>query len=157
MKKPEVHAPATPYDILTGEWRYRSFLNVLPPAGNLADLLFGEGLLEMKPDANGLISAGRLSFGQDFPMRFTGQVHAPFPGCSNVPQLSLEATAFGVAGTKTEGWVYAYRGWLLPTWPFGTNEMPVLAGTVVRVVAHGPQSPAGVVASFVAVKFPPTH
>ncbi len=153
MKKSEISDLANPYAVLAGQWRYRSFLNVLPPAEKLADLLFGEGLLEMTPAANGLISAGQLSFGDGFPMRFTGQALAPFSGCSNVPQLSLEATAFGVAGTKTEGWVYAYRGWLLPAWPFGTDEMPVLAGTVVRVVAHGPQSPAGVVASFVAVKF----
>ncbi|MBF9221442.1 hypothetical protein [Hymenobacter ruricola] len=153
MNKPAISDAATPYAVLAGQWRYRSFLNVRPPAEKLADLLFGEGLLDMRPDANGLITAGQLSFGDGFPMRFTGQALAPFPGCANVPPLSLDATAFGVAGTQTECWVYAYRGWLLPTWPFGTNAMPVLAGTVVRVVAHGPQSPAGVVASFVAVKF----
>lgn len=140
---------------LAGHWRYRSFLNVLPPVTTLDDILFGEGDLQLNPDSNGLITAGSLSFGDGYPMVFTGQLRQPFPGCSNVPAISLEATAFGVAGTQTEGWVYAYQGWLMPTWPYATNSQPTITGTVVRVVAHGPQSPAGVVASFVALKFPP--
>ena len=146
-----------PYAALAGHWRYRSFLNVLPPLKTLADVLFGEGDLRIEPDANGLITAGQLSFGDDFPMVFTGQAKCPFPGSSNVPEISLDATAFGVPGTKTEGWVYAYRGWLMPIWPYDTNPELTMTGTVVRVVAHGPQSPAGVVASFVAVKFPAVH
>lgn len=145
-----------PYAALAGQWRYRSFLNVLPPVQKLDDILFGEGDLQIEPDSNGLISAGHLSFGEGYPMVFTGQAKCPFPGSSNVPEISLEATAFGVPGTQTEGWVYAYRGWLMPAWPYATNPQLTMTGTVVRVVAHGPQSPAGVVASFVAVKFPPT-
>jgi hypothetical protein len=40
----------------------------------------------------------------------------------------------------------------VPSWPNGVEQRPALVGTVIRVVAHGPTSPAGFVASFVAVK-----
>jgi hypothetical protein len=36
-------------------------------------------------------------------------------------------------------------------WPNGVDQVPSLLGTVIRVNAHGPSSPAGYTASFIAV------
>ena len=36
-------------------------------------------------------------------------------------------------------------------WPDGVDQVPSFVGTVVRVKAHGPNSPAGYTASFIAV------
>jgi hypothetical protein len=58
----------------------------------------------------------------------------------------------GIDGTPTAGWRYDYHGTLGFAWPDGIDQVPSLLGTVVRVVAHGAQSPAGVTASFIAVR-----
>jgi hypothetical protein len=57
-----------------------------------------------------------------------------------------------------EEWVYDYVGWLVPVWPNSTAtlQQPAIVGSVVRTVPHsgsgGGVSPAGVVASFYAVR-----
>ena len=62
----------------------------------------------------------------------------------------------GVVGG--EQWIYDYIGWLVPVWPNSTDqlEVPAIVGSVVRTIPHsgdgGGTHPAGVVASFYAVK-----
>lgn len=55
-----------------------------------------------------------------------------------------------------EMWTYDYIGYLVPAWPNGDHQRPAIVGSVIRTVAHsdgaGGISPAGYVASFVAVK-----
>jgi hypothetical protein len=58
-----------------------------------------------------------------------------------------------------EEWIYDYLGWLVPAWPNSTDRLqrPAIVGSVVRTVPHsgsapGSVSPAGVVASFYAVR-----
>jgi len=57
----------------------------------------------------------------------------------------------GCAGTQTDGWQYDYRASTTPKWPNGVSQMPTLVGTVIRAKPHN-GAPAGVVASFIAIK-----
>jgi hypothetical protein len=65
----------------------------------------------------------------------------------------VEIVGAGRNGTGTAGWEYDYRGQLAYQWPNGVNQVPALVGTVIRAKPHG-ASPAGYVASFIAVKQP---
>ena len=55
-------------------------------------------------------------------------------------------------------WIYDYIGWLVPAWPNsdGRLQRDAIVGSVVRTIPHsngqGGTSPAGVVASFYAVR-----
>jgi len=56
-----------------------------------------------------------------------------------------------------EEWIYDYIGWLVPVWPNSNAQLEraAIVGSVVRTVPHssnGGTAPAGVVASFYAVK-----
>jgi hypothetical protein len=57
-----------------------------------------------------------------------------------------------------ELWVYDYLGWLVPVWPNSDPSLQraAIVGSVVRTVPHGSgdggTAPAGVVASFYAVR-----
>jgi|tagenome__1003787_1003787.scaffolds.fasta_scaffold20679559_2 hypothetical protein len=143
---------SNPFSALEGEWIYRSFRNLTKPVQELKEILFGQGDLTLTVPADGLIRDGKLSFGPDYPMLVQGQAYVTPGNTGTVPPVVVALQAFGVEGTKTAGWVYAYQGYLVPTWPNGIDQRTALAGTVIRVVPHGPTSPAGVVASFVAVK-----
>ena len=66
----------------------------------------------------------------------------------------------GRPGTGTDGWEYRYHGhltpygYLMPHWPDRVGT-PVIVGSVFRAKTHNgnpPRSPAGYVASFIAVK-----
>lgn len=63
----------------------------------------------------------------------------------------------GVGSSDGVPWVYDYIGWLVPAWPNSTNaqDANVITGSVVRTIAHGTDNPAGVTATFYAVKLPP--
>jgi len=54
-------------------------------------------------------------------------------------------------------WIYDYHAYLVPHWPNGVGQIAALVGSVIRTIPHsasqpGTVSPAGVVASFYAVK-----
>ncbi len=66
-------------------------------------------------------------------------------------QISVELFGMGRAGTKTDNWEYDYKAFMAPKWPNGVNQVPSLVGTVVRAKPHD-GAPAGVVASFIALK-----
>ena len=61
-----------------------------------------------------------------------------------------------------EEWIYDYEGYLVPAWPNGVQQVPAMVGSIVRTVPHSgsapkgggppPINPAGVVASWYAVK-----
>ncbi|AXS40972.1 hypothetical protein [Breoghania sp. L-A4] len=130
-----------------GRWSYRSFLNNADLKAEPNDLLFGSGTIHLKEEAQdrmgGTIGGpgwsldlhGSLAYGSPMEARFQGQ------GI--------------VSGAE---WIYAYVGWLVPVWPNSTNALQTAAmvGSVTRVIAHpsgnGGASPAGVVASFYAVR-----
>jgi hypothetical protein len=66
-------------------------------------------------------------------------------------QTHLAIAGIGRAGTPTEGWEYDYNCQTGFAWPNGVNQIASLLGTVIRAKPHN-GSPAGVVASFIAVR-----
>jgi hypothetical protein len=135
--------------MLSGKWTYRSFLNKSAlvdgdPARALA-LIFGEGVFDLTQSGTKL--TGSLDMGSGYALTLSGETSpAPADGLEGFAMIGL-----GVDGTPTAGWRYDYHGTLAYTWPGGINQVPALVGTVIRVNAHGPTSPAGVTASFIAV------
>jgi len=129
----------------TGRWSYRSFLNNPDLSVEFNALRFAKapmeivaasfheifGKLVFDPDeTNFMLLNGRCSFGNPFGIRMQGVGGSP----------------------ATQGWIYNYEGFLVPAWPDGVDQRPAIVGSVIRTVRHGPDKPAGVVASFVAVK-----
>jgi hypothetical protein len=108
--------------ILDGKWTYRSFYNEISGTELKGIIDWGSGGLDLK-----------------------GTV------CPAGP-LTVQIVGMGRPGTQTDGWRYDYNGSLAYEWPNAVNQVPALVGTVIRVNAHGPKSPAGVTASFIAVK-----
>ena len=129
-----------------GKWTYRSLLNDPNVKTDFKDLEFGRatitieaGPLEVltgKIDGDGFALAlhGSRAYGSPMQVRFQGK------GI--------------VAGAE---WIYDYIGWLVPVWPNSdsTKDRAAIVGSVTRTIPHpsnGGTAPAGVVASFYAVR-----
>ena len=135
-------------NILDGKWTYRSFFNdpafVGGDSQKALDLIFAEATFTFEisgTDLKGIIDWG--SGGLDL----KGTVSSAAP-------LTVEIIGLGRPGTQTDGWRYDYNGNLAHEWPNAINQVPAVVGSVIRVNAHGPGAPAGVTASFIAVKQP---
>lgn len=133
-----------------GTWTYRSFLNN-PALTNgdpqkLAALLFAEGTWTVK-DGPAAIFDGELSFGADFIMDLKGTITP----ASGVRTAHVHIVGSGRAGTPSAAYFYDYDGALTEHWPNGVNQVPAVTGSVIRVKPHNGE-PAGLVASFIAVK-----
>jgi hypothetical protein len=135
---------------LAGKWTYRSFLNnpvqVLAdpkPANKLLSLLFAEAVFTFEIP-NDTTLKGAIDWdggGLDLQGKISDQGGA----------LTVEIVGNGRAGTDTANWEYDYHGQLAYQWPNGVNQVPAIVGSVIRAKPHG-DNPAGVVASFIAVK-----
>lgn len=130
-----------PNNPFAGIWIYRSYLNEpsMP--------VFGEGTITFDDSPLGHLS-GKLLMPIDKPtlqldLRGNFQLGTPF---------AARFQGIGVAGTGTAGWIYDYIGYYIPDWPDGVGQVPAFVGSVVRTVAHGAGAPAGVVASFIAIR-----
>ena len=138
-------APLNPF---VGTWAYRSLLNDPNLATDFNDLEFGRGTLVIAQDAAGSLTGtiggpgwqlalyGGFGFGSAEPTRFRGS---------------------GVV--NGEEWIYDYFALAVPVWPNSspTLQTPALIGSITRVIPHsgsspGTVNPAGVVASFYAVR-----
>lgn len=130
---------------LSGKWTYRSFLNDPNLQTSFNDLQFGLGTIVLK-DAAPNILKGTIG-GDGWSLELTGS-----RSYGNPMQIRFQGKGF-VGG---EEWIYDYEGYLSPMWPNGVQQRPALVGTIVRTVPHknssGGVSPAGVVASWIAVK-----
>ena len=131
----------------TGQWIYRSLLNDTDPSTPFDKLEFGLGTLVIYDGPSekltgtiggpgwSLALRGSRSYGSPAQVRFQGK---------------------GLVGG--EEWVYDYIGWLVPVWPASTDALdrPAIVGSVTRTIPHssgnGGVAPAGVVASFYAVR-----
>lgn len=131
----------------TGSWTYRSLLNDPNLATAFNDLEFGRGTIVINDTDFELLTGtiggpgwsldlhGSRAYGSPMQVRFQGK---------------------GVVGG--EEWIYDYIGWLVPIWPNSNAELQVdaIVGSVVRTIPHsngsGGTAPAGVVASFYAVR-----
>ena len=133
--------------MLAGKWTYRSFRNdpalVGSDAARALALIFGEGVFDFDAEAGGRFTGG-LGLGRGYALALIGTVEGD----------GFSITGLGLDGTATAGWRYDYRGTLAYAWSEAVDQVPCLLGTVVRVNAHGPKAPAGVTASFIAVRQP---
>lgn len=65
--------------------------------------------------------------------------------------IVVDLVGTGRAKTPTENWEYDYKASTTPKWPNGVDQIPTLAGTVIRAKPHNGGA-AGVVASFISIK-----
>jgi hypothetical protein len=139
--------------MLDGNWTYRSYRNdpqlVDGNAAKALAMIFGEGVFSFAMKGKTKLT-GKLDMGSNYVLTLTGKV-SPARGAS---PSTFHIVGLGVPNSPTANWRYDYHGWPAYEWPDGVDQVPSLVGSVVRVVAHGPKSPAGVVATFIAVKQP---
>jgi hypothetical protein len=154
------------------QWTYRSYLNdpsvmvnadpdpaaqALSPiygSDNVANavaalkalnLIFGEGIITFDPPVGNTLT-GNLDMGGGLVLDLKGTMQTTPSG-----DIGIVVIGTGRAGTKTEGWEYDYKATTAPKWPNGVDQVPTLVGTVIRAKPHNGE-PAGVVASFIAIK-----
>lgn len=139
--------------MLTGLWTYRSYLNhaalVADDANAALAQIFGEGVFDLTTQQGSTVE-GALGLGTGYALTVTGTCLAE----TETQPLQFSLRGVGLPGTATAGWGYDYRGIQCPAWPDAVDQVPCLVGTLIRVKAHGPTSPAGVTASFIAVRHP---
>jgi len=135
-----------------GNWSYRSFLNDpdLSKDKNMNKLLFGDGTLVITAPSS--VELGGTIGGDDWSLDLHGSI-----GYGSPAQIRFQ----GKGTVNGEQWIYDYIGWLVPVWPNSTDilQTPAIVGSVVRTIPHsgsepGTVNPAGVVASFYAVRQP---
>lgn len=138
-------AESGPLDgVLLGKWTYRSFQNNPAQGTSVQDLLFGEGVMSITSARDGAVS-GTFDFGPGYQMTFKGTVTYGNPA-------TLQFQGKGT-GESNGDWLYDYTGHLGFQFPQGVDQTPSLVGTVVRAQPHsGGKAPAGVTASWIAVK-----
>jgi hypothetical protein len=129
-----------------GTWTYRSLLNEANINTDFTDLEFGRATLVITAPATDTL--GGTIGGDGWSLNLHGSIGYGSPG-----QIRFQGR--GIVGG--EEWVYDYIGWLVPVWPNSTDKLqhPAIVGSVVRTVPHsggGSTRPAGVVASFYAVR-----
>lgn len=138
-----------------GTWSYRSFLNDpdLTKDANVTQLLFGDGTLVITAPSSETLGGtigGSLGPGAgNWLLNLHGSI-----GYGSPSQVRFQGK--GIVGS--EEWIYDYIGWLVPVWPNSndTLQRTAIVGSVVRTIPHtgsdGTVHPAGVVASFYAVR-----
>jgi hypothetical protein len=134
-------------NLFAGDWTYRSLLNDPDVQTDFKDLEFGRGTLSFTEPAPGEI--GGTIGGPGWSLALHGSA-----GYGSPAQIRFQGK--GVVGG--EQWIYDYIGWLVPVWPNSTDQLQTAAivGSVTRTIPHsgsgGSTHPAGVVASFYAVR-----
>lgn len=133
-----------------GSWTYRSLLNNPDGSVDFDKLEFGEGTIAIHDGPPELLT-GTIG-GDGWQLDLHGS-----RGYGSPAQVRFQ----GVGLVGGEQWIYDYIGWLVPVWPNSTAKLqqPAIVGSVVRTIPHssgdGGVAPAGVVASFYAVKADP--
>lgn len=131
-----------------GKWTYRSLLNDSDIQTSFNDLEFGRADLVI--EESGPAQLGGTISGEGWSLA----LHGSF-GFGSPMQVRFQGK--GIVGGSE--WVYDYIAWLAPVWPNSddSKQRPALVGSIVRTIPHpssaGGVAPAGVVASFYAVKF----
>lgn len=125
-----------------GTWTYRSFQNNPDLATPFGQLEFGRANLVIEEPQPGVV--GGAIGGTGWSLSLRGAIAAGTPDTIRFQ---------GTGEIDGETWVYDYLGFLAPDWPAGVSQRPAILGTIIRTVAHSQgQSPAGVVASWIAVR-----
>jgi hypothetical protein len=130
-----------------GRWTYRSLLNNPDIKTKFDELEFGRGTLQIEASASELLLGTIGGDGWSLALHGARSYGSP-----------MQARFQGKGVISGEEWVYYYVGWLVPVWPSSDpgKQRPAIVGSVVRTVPHaaggGKIAPAGVVASFYAVR-----
>jgi hypothetical protein len=134
--------------VIAGLWTYRSYLNssklVDGDAQTALSLIFGEGVFTLATPTSSSV-AGTLDMGGGYVLDLHGSVSV------HGGETHLAIAGVGRANTPTAGWEYDYNCITGFVWPNGVDQVPSILGTVIRAKPHN-GSPAGVVASFIAVR-----
>ena len=132
-----------------GSWTYRSLLNNPDIKTGFDKLEFGRATLVIQ-EASSTTLSGTIG-GQGWSL----ELHGAF-GYGSPMQVRFQGRGL----VNGQEWVYDYLGWLVPVWPNSNDQLQraAIVGSVVRTVPHsagnGGVAPAGVVASFYAVRQP---
>lgn len=130
-----------------GRWTYRSLLNDPELSTEFDKLEFGRANLVLEEDDPATLK-GTIG-GEGWSLSLRGAF-----GFGSPMQVRFQGKGI-VQGSE---WVYDYIGWRVPAWPNsdGSKDRPAIVGSIVRTIPHpssgGGVSPAGVVASFYAVR-----
>jgi hypothetical protein len=139
-------APRMSDNPFVGTWTYRSLLNEPDVSTDFDKLEFGRGTIVIQ-DAPMQILTGTIG-GPGWSLALQGS-----RDYGNPMHVRFQGTGI-VDGAK---WIYDYDGYLVPHWPNGVEQRPAIVGSVIRTIPHsggkpGTVAPAGVVASFYAVR-----
>lgn len=131
-----------------GTWSYRSLLNDPDVNKDFDKLEFGRGTLVIMAQSSDTM--GGTIGGPGWSLDLHGSIGYGSPG-----QIRFQGR--GLVGG--EEWIYDYIAWLVPVWPNSNDllQRAAIVGSVVRTIPHsgsepGTVNPAGVVASFYAVR-----
>lgn len=125
-----------------GNWSYRSLLNNPDLSVEFNDLRFGMGTLQLTEPSSGEL--GGSIGGPGWSLAVTGTAIVGSPD-------TVVFQGRGEIGGET--WVYDYRGYVVPSWPNGVDQIDALVGSIIRVVPHSDgRAKAGFVASWYAVR-----
>jgi len=130
-----------------GSWTYRSLLNEPDISIPFEQLQFGVGTIVFDDAPPELLTGTIGGTGWSLALRGSRSYGSP-------AQVRFQGK--GLVGG--EEWIYDYIGWLVPVWPASTNALDraAIVGSVTRTIPHssgtGGVAPAGVVASFYAVR-----
>ncbi len=131
----------------TGSWTYRSLLNEPDASIPFDQLQFGVGTIVIDDGPPELLTGTIGGTGWSLALRGSRSYGSP-------SQVRFQGK--GLVGG--EEWIYDYIGWLVPVWPASTDALDraAIVGSVTRTIPHssgtGGVAPAGVVASFYAVR-----
>ena len=132
-----------------GTWAYRSLYNDPDLNKSFNDLQFGYGLIVIN-DGPEMLLTGTIGYAADnWSLNLHGSRSYGSPA-----QIRFQGKGV-VSGAE---WIYDYIGWLVPVWPASTDALDrgAIVGSVTRTIPHssgtGGVAPAGVVASFYAVR-----
>ena len=129
-----------------GKWTYRSLLNDPDVNTDFDKLEFGRGTLVIDDGPVGLLTGTIGGPGWSLALHGSRAYGSPM-------QVRFQGKGI-VSGSE---WIYDYIGWLVPVWPNSdaTKQRAAIVGAVTRTIPHpsnGGTAPAGVVASFYAVR-----
>ena len=129
-----------------GKWTYRSLLNDPHVNTDFDKLEFGRGTLVIEGAPLDLLK-GKIG-GPGWSLALHGS-----RGYGSPMQVRFQGKGI-VSGAE---WIYDYIGWLVPIWPNSDapRQRAAIVGSVTRTIPHpsnGGVAPAGVVASFYAVR-----
>ncbi|MEM8961289.1 MAG: hypothetical protein AAGD38_07425 [Acidobacteriota bacterium] len=130
-----------------GSWAYRSLLNDTDLDKPFNDLQFGKGTIVIESGPAQTLRGTIGGPGWELTLYGSREYGSP-----------MRARFQGKGMVGGEEWIYDYVCWLVPNWPNSNPRLqrPALVGSVIRTIPHrsssGGVSPAGVTASFYAVR-----